>query len=78
MNNSKAKRILAIVGVVLLLGLYISALVLAFIHNAFAQKMLILALAGTIFIPVVLYLIMMFGRLNKKNDPNEDSKNEQK
>ena len=76
MNNSKTKRVLAISGVVLLLGLYVAALILAFINNAFAHKMLFIALAGTFFIPILIYVVMMFAKLNRRDNPSGDSQDE--
>lgn len=76
MNNSKTKRVLAISGVVLLLGLYVAALILAFVNNAFAHKILFIALAGTFFIPILIYVIMMFAKLNRRDNPSGDSQDE--
>lgn len=66
------KRVLAIIAVVLLAGLYIACLVLALIHNDQAARMLQLTIVLTILIPVILYVLMMFYKLShRKDDPEQ-------
>ncbi len=71
------KQIMALIAVVLLVGMYVVSLILAFIHNEMARIFLKVSLTGTIVIPVVIYFIMMFYRLAHKNDnldiPDEDN-----
>lgn len=71
-KSNKSRQVLAISGVVLLVGLYIAALVLSLIKNDFAQKMLVVALAGTLFIPILLYFILMFMKLSAKKSEAEE------
>ncbi len=66
------KQVLAIICIALLLGLYLSTLVFALIRSPWAQTMLKLALLGTIGIPIVIYLILMFYKLSKKDSKPED------
>jgi len=60
-----SKRILAIIGIVLLLGMYVTSLILAIIHSPMALNFLKLSLGATLVIPIVLYFILMFLKLNK-------------
>ncbi len=55
----KAKRILAMAGVVILCALYISTLVLALIGSEFTLKLLIIAVFCTIAVPVMIHLFLM-------------------
>ena len=64
MNNKwTAKRILAIVAIVLLVGMYVASLVLAIIHSEIALTFLKITLGSTIAIPVIIYFIIMFMKL---------------
>lgn len=66
MNNKwTAKRILAIIAIVLLVGMYVASLVLAIIHSAMALTFLKITLGSTIAIPVIIYLIIMFMKLTQ-------------
>ncbi len=59
----KTKQVLAIVGIVLLAGMYVSAFVLAFQKSPQAQFFFRLAIGATILVPVLLYLILMVARM---------------
>ena len=62
-NRNPLKRILAMAGVVLLLGIYIAAFICAMIRNEAAQSLFRAALGCTILVPVLLYLILMVARV---------------
>ena len=55
----KLKRILAMVGVIILAALYISTLVLALIGSEKTMQLLIVAIFCTIAIPVMIHLFLM-------------------
>ncbi|MCR5488190.1 MAG: hypothetical protein K6F35_11830 [Lachnospiraceae bacterium] len=55
----KAKRILALAGVLLLLGLYISTLVLAVIGSELFSRLFLLSIVSTIAVPIILHLFLM-------------------
>ncbi len=67
---TKKQRILAIVGIVLLVGLYIAALIASFFNSPTAQGFLHSALFCTFFIPIVIYLFQFFS--GKTRPPKED------
>lgn len=57
------KRILALIGIILILGMYILTFVLAFMKSPRAQTAFRGALGCTILVPVFLYLIQMVARV---------------
>ena len=56
----KSKRIMALIGAILLVLLYVSTLIFAFIDSVVSQKLLMAAIAATILLPVLLYLYTLF------------------
>jgi multisubunit Na+/H+ antiporter MnhG subunit len=68
------KRILAIGAIVILVGLYIACLVLALIHSEAAFKLLQLTLVMTVLVPVTAYVVMMFYKLNHRDDDFDENK----
>ena len=56
----KSKRIMALIGAILLVLLYVSTLIFAFIDSVVSQKLLMAAIATTILLPVLLYLFTLF------------------
>lgn len=64
----KAKQVLAIVGIVLLVALYGSTLIFAIIDNPKTYTMLAASVAATIVIPVMLWVMGVFLRIAKKDD----------
>ena len=72
---NKARRILALIGVVLLLGLYGTTLILSFIDSPWANKLLTASLYLTVIIPVLLYVFSFIYKLlkdsHKSNTPSE-------
>lgn len=72
MKHSKPKRILAIIGVALLAGLYLSTLVFAFIDTELSQQLLKVSFICTLIIPVLLYVFLQalkwFGPDKKDNE----------
>ena len=61
----KTKQVLAIIAIVLLLGMYVAAFVLAFMKSEHAQILFRTALGATILVPVLLYLVLMVARMLK-------------
>ena len=58
----KSKRIMALIGAILLVLLYVSTLIFAFIDSVVSQKLLMAAIAATILLPVLLYIYTLFSR----------------
>lgn len=72
------KSILAITGIVLLIGMYIFTLVCAIIKTPFAKSLFMASLYCTIVIPVFIYIFMMVTKYLKgrgiKDDDDTSSK----
>ena len=62
----KLKRILALAGAILLAGLYLITLILAFVDPTASKDWLKAAVAATLVIPVLLYAYMLVYRYLKK------------
>lgn len=73
----KVKQILAILGVVFLLGLYVITLIMAVTDNTSTLSMLEASVVATILIPILMWAYSFIYRLLKKyygsdKDENED------
>lgn len=66
----KIRRILASVGIILLLGLYATTLICAIVKTPFTGQLLRASMYGTFVIPVILYAAMIATKLltGKKDD----------
>lgn len=64
------KRIGAVIALLFIAGLYLAALVLAFIDNPFARSCLMAALFCTIVVPAILYAYLMLIRFLKPKERN--------
>ena len=67
-SMKKAKRIFALAGVILLIGLYISTLVFTFIDTALSRKLLNASVALTILLPILFYGIRLMYRVLKRDE----------
>lgn len=68
----KAKQILAMIGVILLVALYLGTLVLAILGKEFFP-MFMAALATTIVLPVILWLYTLLEKSRKEKKEKENS-----
>lgn len=68
----KIKRILALIGVILLAALYVSTLVFALMDSPAADGLLRASIAATILVPVLLYAYIMITRLLKNRREDQD------
>ena len=66
----RIKRILAAIGALLLIALYVSTLIFALIGNDLAINLLKASVALTICLPVMLYAIYLIYRLLSGNHPD--------
>ena len=62
----KIKRILALVGVILLVGMYIATLVFAVLDSPMAKDMLKASIVVSVFVPVMLFAFNLVHRMLKK------------
>lgn len=68
----KSKRIMALIGAILLVLLYVSTLIFAFIDSVVSQKLLMAAIATTILLPVLLYIYSLFSRISHTDDSDSN------
>ena len=68
----KSKRIMALIGAILLVLLYVSTLIFAFIDSVVSQKLLMAAIAATILLPVLLYIYTLFSRTSQTDDSDSN------
>ncbi len=66
------KRILALVGVVALVLLYVSTLVFAIIDDPRTYRMLNVSIGATFIIPITIWVIGIFVRLSSSSNSPED------
>ena len=64
--SRKIKRIIALLGVIILIGLYLTTLILAFVDPTEAKNWLKAALVCTVIIPVFFYAYLLIYRNLKK------------
>lgn len=69
----KAKRVLALIGAILLICLYGSTLVLALIDSPASANLFRAAVAATVFIPVLIYAYTLTARVLKGRGADPDS-----
>ena len=74
----KVKRIIALLGVILLLALYISTIVLACIGSENALNLLRAAIYATIVVPVLLWAYSFIYKLLKNNNSQEKESDKNK
>lgn len=71
----KAKRILALAGVILLVAMYGITLVLGLTASPATKGMLTASLMCTIIIPILLYAMMLVARVFSQKNADEPDKN---
>ncbi len=62
MKTNKIKRVLAIVGIVILLGLYLFSLVAAILAKPYANGLFLASIFATFIIPVFIYVFLLMNR----------------
>lgn len=70
----KIKKVLAVIGVVLLVSIYIITLVSSLIDSPFAHSLFKASLFSTFAVPVFLYAVMLVYRLLKERNDNSNIK----
>lgn len=70
----KSVRIMALIGAILLIALYVCTLIFALIDTPAASDLLKISVAATIVLPVLLYGFVLFHRLSRKD--GEDTSEE--
>jgi glucose dehydrogenase len=83
MKYTKKQRIFAMIGVVILIGMYALTMVFALMKSPAAKALLMASIYCTIAVPVILYGIILIsrnarGRRDQKTDPAEQANEENK
>ncbi len=78
MNMKKLKRILALLGAVLLAGMYLAVLVLGLTASPHTQNLLMAAIACTILLPCLLYGMILIARILDNRNSKDQKTNEKK
>ena len=79
----RTRQILAIIGIVILVGLYITTLVLAIVNNEYTKRFFTASIICTVVIPVLIYVYQWLYKLVKKDAsetesrPDEDGSHDQ-
>ncbi len=63
----KGKRILAVIGIVVLVGLYVTTFVLAIVDNSNTMNLFFASVAATILVPVLIWIYSFIYKLLTKN-----------
>lgn len=71
----KLKKILAIAGVVILVGMYAMTFITALFATESAHSMFLASIGATIIVPVFLYAYMLIYRVVYKNKEDEEESN---
>ena len=69
---SRLRRIFAWIGIVVLVGLYVTTLILAFSGSPMAQALFRGSFAATVVFPVLLYAMQIIYRILKPDDTVDD------
>lgn len=67
-----AKRILALLGILVLVGIYVASFVFAFLDHPMKTSMMYASLYATIIIPVLIYAFLLVAKLLRKDDEDTD------
>ncbi|MDO4324386.1 MAG: hypothetical protein Q4C61_17910 [Lachnospiraceae bacterium] len=73
----KLKRIFALIGAILLIGMYVITLVLGLTASPNAPNMLMASIACTVIIPCLIYGFMLVARVLDNRDNSEDKNEEE-
>ncbi len=79
MKQKRVKQILAIIGLVIIAGLYITTLVLALIGSESTKQLFLVSIICTIVVPLIIYIFSWAFKLakgNTENIPDEESGND--
>ena len=72
MNWKRAKRIIALIGALILIGLYLAVLILGITASPATKGVPMAAIGCTIVLPCLLYAMLLIARLLRGRRENED------
>lgn len=68
----KVKQIAAIIGIVIILGMYAVVFISSLYGSEYSQALFMAALFTTIAVPMVIYILLVFIKIAMKNKHKED------
>ena len=72
---TKTQRILAVIGIVLLVALYVTAVVASLFRSPLARSILMSAVFCTVAVPVIIYLFQYF--IGKRKTSGDDGESDE-
>ena len=63
------KQIVAVVGLLLIMGMYVASFVFALTAKPGAEGMFMASLVATVIVPIVLYIFIVLDKIARKNAP---------
>lgn len=77
MNKTKAKRIVAIIGVVAILSLYLASLLIGIFLSDKYPGLFMASVFSAVIIPIMIYcFVAVYRHVHKKTKPDEQNKTE--
>ena len=76
MKQKRVKQVLAIIGLVIIAGLYITTLILALTGNENTKQLFLVSIVCTIVVPLIMYIFTWAFKLakgNTENTPDDES-----
>ncbi|MDD5934184.1 MAG: hypothetical protein PUC65_01260 [Clostridiales bacterium] len=70
MKKGKVRQVFAILGIVILLGLYVATLITAIMAKPYAHQMFIVSVFCSFVIPVILYGFILMGKAFGRKEKN--------
>lgn len=70
----RAKKVVAIILCIVLVGLYVATFVLSLIDSENARNLLTASMFMTVVVPVIMYAMMLVAKVMGGDEPEEDSK----
>ena len=73
----KGKRILALIGIIVLIGIYVATFIASIFNTEFSHQLFIASLYCTFMVPLMLYAYMLIYKLVKgKKDSDSNDENQ--
>lgn len=73
--NKRVKQVLAIIGLVIIVGLYATTLILALSKNPNSHGMFLASIFATIMVPLIMYILSWIFKMVKKDAAEARSEN---
>ena len=71
----RTRQIMAIIGIIILVGLYIVTLILAIMNNEYTKRWFTAAIVCTVVVPILIYVYQWLYKLVRKDAQDAKTKN---